>query len=62
MRTLTNLNTLSTTSLHSSSTLVPCLPTSSLTVSPIGLRGSLLPSGSVSHLRCLRHSGIKIPS
>jgi len=49
MRTLTNLNTLSTTSLHSSSTLVSCSPSSSLTVSPVGLRGSLLPSGLVRH-------------
>ena len=53
MRTLTNLNTLSTTSLHSSSTLVSCSLScslsSSLTVSPVGLRGSLLPSGLVRH-------------
>ncbi len=52
------LETLRTTSLHSLSTLVPC----SHSVSPVlssGLTGSLLPTGLV---RCLRHSGIKIPS
>jgi len=56
--TMRILETLRTTSLHSLSTLVPC----SHSVSPVlssGLTGSLLPTGLV---RCLRHSGIKIPS
>jgi len=53
MRTLNMLNILRTISLHSLSTLVSsCLSTGLLTVSPIsplGLRGSLLPSSLVRH-------------
>ena len=57
MRTL-SINRTSLRTPSTPSTLVPC----SQSVSPVlssGPTGSLLPSGSV---RCLRHSGIKIPS